>query len=104
MGQTIKVRVTFDDDDDNAESLTSAATAAVTASTYGQAIWAATLTVEVVIESNETFVGFDSRYNQGSLEPSDFSYDGNNISVLWLYYDNLLLLDVGVSGARAIAS
>ena len=58
LGQTIKVRVTFDDDDDNAESLTSAATAAVTASTYGQVIWAATLTVEEETVAAGTFFGY----------------------------------------------
>ena len=58
LDQTIKVRVTFDDDDDNAESLTSAATAAVTASTYGQVIWAATLTVEEETVAAGTFFGY----------------------------------------------
>ena len=45
LGQTIKVRVSFDDDNGSAESLTSAPTAAVTASTYGQVIWSAKMTV-----------------------------------------------------------
>ena len=97
--------MTFDDDNDNAESLTSAATAAVTASTYGQVIWAATLTVEEVIDGDETYVGFDSLYSQGSLEPSDFSYDSNNISVEWLYYgDALFLLRVGLPGYSGLGS
>ena len=105
LAQTIKVRVTFDDDDANAESLTSAPTTAVTASTYGQVIWAATLTVKEVIDSGETYVGFDSIYSQGSLEPSDFSYDSNNISVEYLYYEDVLfLLRVGVSGYSGLGS
>ena len=105
LDRTIKVRVSFDDDDDNAESLTSAPTAAVTASTYGQVIWAATLTVEEVFESGTPYVGFDSRYNQGSLEPSDFSYDGNNISVEWLYYGDVdFTLEVGVLGYSGLGS
>ena len=105
LAQTIKVRVSFDDDDDNAESLTSAATAAVTASTYGQVIWAATLTVEEVMDGTETYVGFDDAFSQGSLEPSDFSYDGNNISVLALYYEDVFeLLEVEVSGHSGLGS
>ena len=75
VGQTIKVRVTFDDDD-NAESLTSAPTAAVTASTYGQVIWAATLTVEEETVAAGTFFGY-SIGGRGSLEPSTFAHDGN---------------------------
>ena len=76
LGQTIKVRVSFDDDDDNAESLTSAATAAVTASTYGQVIWAATLTVEEETVSDKTFFGYNLFAGRGSLEPVEFTYDG----------------------------
>ena len=69
VGQTIKVRVTFDDDDDNAESLTSAATAAVTASTYGQVIWAATLTVEEETVAAGTFFGFSLLATGEALSP-----------------------------------
>ena len=76
VGQTIKVRVSFDDDNDNAESLTSAATAAVTASTYGQVIWAATLTVEEETVSDKTFFGYNLFAGRGSLEPVEFTYDG----------------------------
>ena len=76
VGQTIKVRVTFDDDNDNAESLTSAATAAVTASTYGQVIWAATLTVEEETVAAGTFFGY-SIAGRGSLEPNSFTHDRN---------------------------
>ena len=76
LDQTIKVRVSFDDDDDNAESLTSAATTAVTASTYGQVIWAATLTVEEETVSDKTFFGYNLFAGRGSLEPVEFTYDG----------------------------
>ena len=78
LDQTIKVRVTFDDDDDNAESLTSAPTAAVTASTYGQVIWAATLTVEEETVAAGTFFGFEIFGGRGSLEPNTFTHDGNS--------------------------
>ncbi len=85
LDQTIKVRVSFDDDDDNAESLTSAATAAVTASTYGQVIWAATLTVEEETVAAGTFFGY-SIGGRGSLEPNAFTHDGNSPLVTSLQY------------------
>ena len=85
LAQTIKVRVTFDDDEDNAESLTSAPTAAVTASTYGQVIWAATLTVEEETVAAGTFFGY-SIGGRGSLEPVGFTHDGNSTIVTALQY------------------
>ena len=85
VGQTIKVRVSFDDDDDNAESLTSAATAAVTASTYGQVIWAATLTVEEETLAAGTFFGY-AVFTRGSLEPISFTHDGLTLFVSILQY------------------
>ena len=85
LNQTIKVRVTFDDDDDNAESLTSAPTAAVTASTYGQVIWAATLTVEEETVAAGTFFGY-SIGERGNLEPNVFTHDGNSPIVTSLQY------------------
>ena len=85
LDQTIKVRVSFDDDDDNAESLTSAPTAAVTASTYGQVIWAATLTVEEETVAAGTFFGY-SIGGRGSLEPNSFTHDGNSPIVTSLQY------------------
>ena len=85
LDQTIKVRVSFDDDDDNAESLTSAATAAVTASTYGQVIWAATLTVEEETVAAGTFFGY-SIAGRGSLEPNTFTHVGVFTTVTALQY------------------
>ncbi len=76
VDQTIKVRVSFDDDNDNAESLTSTTTTAVTASTYGQVIWAATLTVEEETVAAGTFFGY-SIAGRGSLEPNSFTHDRN---------------------------
>ena len=98
LGQTIKVRVTFDDDDDNAESLTSAATAAVTASTYGQVIWAATLTVEEETVAAGTFFGFSLISDRGSLEPYTFTHDGNSTTVTALQYLEGGLLRFTLSG------
>ena len=85
LDQTIKVRVSFDDDDDNAESLTSAATAAVTASTYGQVIWSATLTVEEETVAAGTFFGY-AVLTRGSLEPISFTHDGLTAFVSILQY------------------
>ena len=98
LNQTIKVRVTFDDDDDNAESLTSAPTAAVTASTYGQVIWAATLTVEEETVAAGTFFGFSLISDRGSLEPYTFTHDGNSTTVTALQYLEGGLLRFTLSG------
>ena len=98
VGQTIKVRVSFNDDDDNAESLTSAATAAVTASTYGQVIWAATLTVEEETVAAGTFFGFSLISDRGSLEPYTFTHDGNSTTVTALQYLEGGLLRFTLSG------
>ncbi len=100
LAQTIKVRVTFNDDNDNAESLTSAATAAVTASTYGQVIWAATLTVEeYTVSGTGTFFGFSLFENQGSLEPFIFSHDGNSTTVNTLWYLEGAALRFNITGS-----
>ena len=98
LDQTIKVRVTFDDDDDNAESLTSAPTAAVTASTYGQVIWAATLTVEEETVAAGTFFGYSLISDRGSLEPYTFTHDGNSTTVTALQYLEGGLLRFTLSG------
>ena len=103
LGQTIKVRVSFDDDDDNAESLTSAATAAVTASTYGQVIWAATLTVEEETVAAGTFFGFEIFGGRGSLEPNTFTYDGNSTIVSALQYPEGATLRFAITGSLGSA-
>ena len=112
LDQTIKVRVTFDDDDDNAESLTSAPTAAVTASTYGQVIWSAKMTVERVSVGPITVRGFNIEGGfptVGDLDPNAFSYDSTNVTVIGLYRltgttDDYvsLVLDSGLGGGRFI--
>ena len=103
VGQTIKVRVTFDDDDDNAESLTSAPTAAVTASTYGQVIWAATLTVEEETVAAGTFFGFEIFGGRGSLEPNTFTHDGNSTIVSALQYPEGATLRFAITGSLGSA-
>ena len=103
VGQTIKVRVTFDDDDDNAESLTSAPTAAVTASTYGQVIWAATLTVEEDTVAAGTVFGY-AVFTRGSLEPISFTHDGKTSLVSILQYIEGSTLRWDFSGGGGLGS
>ena len=103
LDQTIKVRVSFDDDDDNAESLTSAPTAAVTASTYGQVIWAATLTVEEETVAAGTFFGFEIFGGRGSLEPNTFTHDGNSTIVSALQYPEGATLRFVINGSLGSA-
>ena len=85
LDQTIKVRVTFDDDDDNAESLTSAPTATVIASTYGNVIYSAAMTVgEAEVFPGESILGVYLGYLEGSLgslEPLVFSFEGTAYTV-----------------------
>ena len=63
-GKAIKVKVSFTDDADNAETLTSAATGAVTV-----LIWSATLTSG----STGTYSGYNLPQNTGALSPSEIS-------------------------------
>ena len=63
-GKTIKVRVTFTDDQGNQEALTSAPTEAVIV-----LIWSATLTAD----SSGTYSGYSLLQNTGALSPSEFS-------------------------------
>ena len=75
-GLTIKVKVSFRDDRNNQESLTSAATAAVTAAADDSAVWSATLTVG----ESWGFVGFWKGVC-GVLDPDEFSLDGNDYPI-----------------------
>ena len=83
LGKTIKVRVSFDDDQNNFETLTSAATGAVAASPYGAVIWSGTMTVGRLQVFGASLFGFDApnagtSLDFGDLEPSAFSYAGNS--------------------------
>ena len=96
LAQTIKVRVTFDDDLNNAESLTSAATTAVTASTYGQVIWAAAVTVGTRSASSAGFTvdsfGYFNHPTEGSfgaIDDSMFTHSGVNYTVYGIVYATL---------------
>ena len=83
LGKTIKVRVSFDDDQNNFETLTSAATGAVAASPYGAVIWSGTMTVGRLQVFGASLFGFDApnagtSLDFGDLEPFAFSYAGNS--------------------------
>ena len=72
VGKAIKVRVTFRDDRNHQESLTSAATTAVTAAADESAVWSATLTVGSI----GGFRGFWKDVGMGELTPEVFTLDG----------------------------
>ncbi len=75
VGKAIKVKVSFRDDRNHQESLTSAATAAVTAAD-DSSIWSATLTVG----SSGSFHGYWKDF-MGSLAPDGFNIDGSDYTV-----------------------
>ena len=74
--KAIKVKVSFRDDRNHQESLTSAATAAVTAAADESAVWSATLTVG----SSGSFHGYWNDF-MGSLAPDGFNIDGSDYTV-----------------------
>ena len=76
VGKTIKVKVSFRDDRNHQESLTSAATAAATAAADESAVWSATLTVG----SSGSFHGYWNDL-MGSLAPDGFNIDGSDYTV-----------------------
>ena len=76
VGKAIKVKVSFRDDRNYQESLTSAATAAVTAAADDSSIWSATL----MVGESWGFVGFWKGVC-GALDPDEFSLDGNDYPV-----------------------
>ena len=72
VGKNIGVRVSFTDDRNNAETLTSAQTEAVTV-----LIWSATITVG----SGEGYSGYSLTQNTGELSPDEFSFGVIDYSV-----------------------
>ena len=59
----------------------------MTASPYGQVIWAATLTVEEkTVSGTGTFFGFSLLNDRGSLEPYAFTHDGETRNPTVLQY------------------
>ena len=80
QGQTIQVRVSFTDDDDNNETLTSAATGVVQQRINA---WSATLTVE----TRDGFTGYSywGRPHLGSLSESEVVWDGKTHYVRYVF-------------------
>ena len=93
-GKTIKVRVSFTDDAGNAETLTSAATDSVAASTGDRPIWAGTMTTAQSY-TDQGYSGFEG-FRVGSLTKTSFEIDNVTYTVNlveawgWLYigFDN----------------
>ena len=76
-GKAIKVRVTFTDNRSHQETLTSAATAAVTAAADESAVWSATLTVGSIAG----YRGFWKDVGMGELTSEVFTLDGVDYTV-----------------------
>ena len=120
-GNTVKVRVSFTDDEGNDETLTSAATEAVAGNeepvaSEDAAAWSATMTVEWVYQGYG-YYSTDTK-KAGSLSPASFELDGTTYTVKmvetqgwWMYigldrelpFDFVLELD-GVRFASGDAS
>ena len=52
-----------------------------------EAVWAATMTVGTLsstLDPGVTYVGYDGPNQFGSLEPSEFTYDGETYVILWI--------------------
>ena len=77
VGKAIKVKVSFRDDRNDQESLTSAATLAVTAAADESAVWSATLTVGSIAG----FRGFWKDVGMGELTSEVFTLDGVDYTV-----------------------
>ena len=91
LGKPIKVKVSFTDDAGNDETLTSAATAAVTAAQTGSVVWEATLTsADSWALGSNNYDGYgsdDSQFitsNHGSLSPNSFTIGATTHKVEWL--------------------
>ena len=80
VGKTVKVRVTFTDDADNEETLTSAATEVVQ---QGSNAWSATMTVE----TRDGFTGYSywGDPHLGSLSATEVEWDGKTHYVRYIF-------------------
>ena len=98
VGKAIKVRVSFRDDRNHRESLTSTATAAVTAAADDSAVWSATLTVGSIAG----FRGFWKDVGMGELTSEVFTLDGVDYTVKVLADSNGLQFELTLDKALPV--
>ena len=98
VGKAIKVRVSFRDDRNHQESLTSAATAAVTAAADESAVWSATLTVGSIAGLR----GFWKDVGMGELTSEVFTLDGVDYTVKVLADSNGLQFELTLDKALPV--
>ena len=104
--KTVKVRVSFTDDEGNPESLTSAATGAVSPWDKGELIWSALLTVGEYDTGAYTIFGFATGL-AGSLEPPTFTFASTDITITTLAYTSpgsSLQLNAAIADRQALGS
>ena len=98
VGKAIKLKVSFRDDRNHQESLTSAAKAAVTAAADDSAVWSATLTVGSIAD----FRGFWKDVGMGELTSEVFTLDGVDYTVKALADSNGLLFNLTLDKALPV--
>ena len=104
--KTVKVRVSFTDDEGNPESLTSAATGAVSPWDKGELIWSALLTVGEYDAGAYIIFGFATG-SAGSLEPPTFTFASTDITITTLAYTSpgsSLQLNAAIADRQALGS
>ena len=104
--KTVKVRVSFTDDEGNPESLTSAATGAVSPWDKGELIWSALLTVGEYDTGGPIVFGFTTGL-AGSLEPPTFTFASTDITITTLAYNtpgSTLQLNAAMADQQALGS
>ena len=104
--KTVKVRVSFTDDEGNPESLTSAATGAVSPWDKGELIWSALLTVGEYDTGGPILFGFSTGL-AGSLEPPTFTFASTDITITTLAYNTPgsgLQLNAAIADRQALGS
>ena len=104
--KTVKVRVSFTDDEGNPESLTSAATGAVSPWDKGELIWSALLTVGEYDAGAYIIFGFATGL-AGSLEPPTFTFASTDITITTLAYTSpgsSLQLNAAIADRQALGS